>query len=55
MAVVYLPDYSVLGAGAVLNKKYDERYKLYAGVPARPVKDIDRNAKYFDRLSGFVY
>lgn len=50
-----LPDYSVLGAGAVLNKKYDERYKLYAGVPARPVKDIDRNAKYFDRLSGFVY
>lgn len=50
-----LPDYSVLGAGAVLNKKYTEKYKLYAGVPARPVKDICHDAKYFKRLSGFVY
>lgn len=49
-----LPDYSVLGAGAVLNKKYTEKYKLYAGVPARPFKEMDHNAKYFKRMIGFV-
>lgn len=50
-----LPDYSVLGAGAVLTKKYTEPFKLYAGVPAIPVKDIIHEAKYFNRDKGFVY
>lgn len=50
-----LPDYSVLGAGAVLNKEYILTYKLYAGVPAKPVKDIASTAKYFCRKKGFVY
>lgn len=50
----HLPDYSVLGAGAVLNKQYVDTYRLYAGVPARSVKDINKDAKYFNRLSGFV-
>lgn len=50
-----LPDYSVLGAGAVLNKEYDATHKLYAGVPAKPVKDIVPTAKYFLREKGFVY
>lgn len=50
-----LPDYSVLAAGAVLTKKYIEPYKLYAGVPAKPVKDIIHDAKYFNRDKGFVY
>lgn len=50
-----LPSYSVLGAGAVLNKSFSEECKLYAGVPAKPVKKINQEAKYFNRLSGFVY
>lgn len=50
-----LPAYSVLAAGAVLNKSYSEEWKLYAGVPARPLKNIDHSAKYFSRKSGFVF
>lgn len=49
-----LPGYSVLGAGAVLNKKYTEAYKLYAGVPAKPIKDIAATGKYFGRQKGFI-
>lgn len=50
-----LPDYSVLAAGAILNKNYSDKWKIYAGVPAKPIKDIDRDAKYFSRKQGFVY
>lgn len=50
-----LPNYSVLGAGAVLNKKYTAEYQLYAGNPARPVKQLDKTAAYFQRNTGFVY
>lgn len=49
-----LPDYSVLAAGAVLNKSFDEPYGIYAGVPARRVKDLPKDAKYFHRLEGPV-
>ncbi len=38
-----LPDYSVLAAGAVLNKSYDESGWVYAGVPAVPKKKINPN------------
>lgn len=44
-----LPDQSVLGAGALLQKKYEDTFKLYGGVPARPIKDIDRADKFFHR------
>ncbi|MBH2018610.1 MAG: acyltransferase [Burkholderiales bacterium] len=50
----FLPNFSVLGAGAVLNKKYNEEYFLYAGNPARPVKKLGCDAVYFNRKSGFV-
>lgn len=50
-----LPAYSVLAAGAVLNKSFTDEYKLYAGVPAKPVKEINKEAMYFNRTSGFVY
>lgn len=50
-----LPDYSVLAAGATLNKNYSDKWKIYGGVPAKPIKDIDRNAKYFYRKQGFIY
>ena len=49
-----LPDYSVLGAMSLLNKEYSETYWLYAGVPAKPVKMIEKGSKYFTRMTGFV-
>jgi len=51
----FLPAKSVLGAGAVLNNKYEKEWKLYAGVPAKPIKDIPQDAKYFHRTEGFVW
>ena len=50
-----LPDYSILGAGAILNKKYSEPYQLYAGNPARMIKELNKeNAMYFHRDHGHV-
>ena len=49
-----LPDYSVLGANSLLNKAYEERYHLYGGVPARVVRKLDPDSKYFTRAIGFV-
>lgn len=42
-----LPSCSLLGAGAVLNKAFTESHHLYAGVPARPVKALPPDLKYF--------
>lgn len=50
-----LPDCSVLGAGAVLNKAYTKERMLYVGVPAMPKKEIPIDAKYFLRKEGFIY
>ena len=50
-----LPDCSVLGAKSLLNKKYEETWRLYAGVPARPIKVISEDAQYFKRETGFVF
>ena len=50
-----LPHHSVLGAQSLLNKKWDEPYRLYAGVPARPVKELSPEMKYFHRGEGFVW
>lgn len=49
-----LPSYSVLGAGAVLNKPYEDMYCLYAGNPARLVKKLDMDMTYFSRTDGYV-
>lgn len=49
-----LPNYSVLGAMSLLNKKYENESMLYAGVPARPVKENSRDNKYFHRVVGRV-
>jgi acetyltransferase-like isoleucine patch superfamily enzyme len=49
-----LPNFCVLGACSVLNKKYTEEYQLYAGNPAKPIKHIDKTAHYFNRKIGFV-
>jgi len=49
-----LPDFSVLGAKSLLNKTFAQTYQLYAGVPARPVKSLSPESKYFQRTEGFV-
>jgi acetyltransferase-like isoleucine patch superfamily enzyme len=49
-----LPDCSVLGAKSLLTKRYDEPYKLYGGVPALPLKNLESGAAYFNRSIGFV-
>lgn len=49
-----LPSFSVLGAGAVLRDSFTEQYCLYAGIPARKVKSIDKSAPYFSRTTGHV-
>ena len=49
-----LPDYSILGAKSLLNKKYTDTYYLYAGVPALPIKELSKELLYFSRLTGFV-
>lgn len=49
-----LPDFSILGAKSLLNKKFLDSHKVYAGVPATMRSSVDANAKYFNRLSGFI-
>lgn len=49
-----LPACSVLGAGSVLNKAHEETHTLYAGQPARAVKALDPEARYFKRERGYV-
>jgi serine acetyltransferase len=50
-----LPDYSILGAGSVLNKVYTEKYYLYGGVPARAIKVLPTDLGYFLRTTGYVF
>jgi acetyltransferase-like isoleucine patch superfamily enzyme len=50
-----LPSYSVLGAKSLLNKTYENEWTLYGGVPAQPITEIRREAKYFRRENGFVH
>lgn len=49
-----LPGFSILGAKALLNKKFEEPYVLYGGVPARPIKTLSSELKYFARTHGYV-
>lgn len=49
-----LPSYSVLGSKSLLNKKHDIPYSLYAGVPAKRIKELNQDAKFFSRKSRFV-
>jgi acetyltransferase-like isoleucine patch superfamily enzyme len=49
-----VPDHSVVGAASLLRSAYDEPYRLYAGVPAKAVAQLDPEMKYFARTEGFV-
>ena len=49
-----LPDRSVLAAGSILNKVYSIPSGVFAGAPARRVKEIPPEAQYFHRMVGPV-
>ncbi|MBU2948828.1 acyltransferase [Zobellia uliginosa] len=49
-----LPDRSILGAKSLLNKEFIVTDTLYGGVPAKAIKEISKDAKYFKRETGFV-
>ena len=50
-----LPHHSVLAAKSLLNKKWEEPFHLYGGVPAQPLKKLSENMAYFQRTEGFVW
>lgn len=50
-----LPNFSVLGAGSVLNKAFDTPYSLYAGAPSELRKPLSPDMAYFHRTKGFVW
>jgi acetyltransferase-like isoleucine patch superfamily enzyme len=49
-----LPNFSVLGAKSLLNKKWEIGWTLYGGVPAKPISEINKSYKYFSRNTGIV-
>lgn len=49
-----LPRASMLGAASLLNKAYEASYTLYGGTPARPLKTLPADSKYFQRSEGYV-
>jgi len=49
-----IPDYSVIAANSLLHSAYEDTYRLYAGVPAKAVAQLDPQLKYFTRSKGFV-
>lgn len=50
-----LPHHCVLGAKSLLNKKLETPFRLYAGVPAKSVKELSEDLQYFHRTEGFVW
>lgn len=44
-----LPPQSVLGAGAVLKKKFTESFSLYGGVPAKLINKMEESCEFFHR------
>ncbi|MFC4390425.1 acyltransferase [Flavobacterium quisquiliarum] len=50
-----LPPYCVLGANSLLNKSFTVPYRLYGGNPAKEIKELSQDFKYFNRETGFVY
>ena len=50
-----IPDYSVLGSSSLVNKKLIETHTLYAGVPAKKIRElIHDEVSYFKRSVGIV-
>jgi acetyltransferase-like isoleucine patch superfamily enzyme len=41
-----IPPKCIIGIGSVITKKFEDEYKLIAGVPAKIVKDLDEDGKF---------
>lgn len=50
-----LPNYSVLAGKSFLNKILIKEWTVYGGIPAKALREVPKNAKYFSRKEGFVY
>ena len=50
-----VPSKSIIAAGSVVTGSLAESFCVYAGVPARPVRKIRENSKYFERTVGHVW
>lgn len=49
-----LPSYSVLAAKSLVSKPLTGEYTLYGGIPARPIRNLPKNCRYFHRTTGHV-
>jgi acetyltransferase-like isoleucine patch superfamily enzyme len=49
-----LPPFSMLGANSLLNKPFEERYKLYGGTPATEVSELNPDMEWFTREVGEI-
>ena len=49
-----VPDYCVVGMGAVVTNQFTESYKLIAGNPARTIRELPHDAAYFHRERGWI-
>jgi acetyltransferase-like isoleucine patch superfamily enzyme len=49
-----IPSNSVVGACSLVNKAFEGRYTLYAGVPAKAIKTLPRESVFFRRKTGYV-
>lgn len=50
-----VPDRAVVGAGSVVTRPLPDSLVLYAGTPAKPVRKLPPDAKYFGRTQGRIY
>ncbi|MEJ2887946.1 acyltransferase [Actinomycetospora aeridis] len=50
-----LAERSILAASSLLAKPVEEIEKLYAGTPAKPVRDLDADSPYFRRTSSRLH
>ncbi len=41
-----IPPKCIVGIGSVITRKFDDEYKLIAGVPAKAVKDLDEDGRF---------
>ncbi len=49
-----VPEKSIVGAGSVYRSRFVESHWLYSGVPAVPVKQLDKATAFFLRTTGNV-
>jgi acetyltransferase-like isoleucine patch superfamily enzyme len=49
-----IADFSIVGAGSIVTKPLLKSYVLYAGSPAKRLKDLDQQLAYFQRKTGYI-